>query len=110
MARVVVPAEVRTTYELDLTFGAPTVDGDSVPAGRVYLLVRNLSGVTVTVTVLTTAVASGLNVEDLAVPVEAGDTSLVGPLPASLFAQEADGRAYVNYSAIASVTRAVFTP
>lgn len=101
----------REGLEPDLT--APGVDGDIVDCGSVALLVSNDGETPVTVTVLATVQQDGLDLEDLVVSVPAGATHmLVGPLPARTFGQPssqgvAAGRAYVNYSAVADVTRAV---
>ncbi|MEV7263972.1 hypothetical protein AB0N38_10515 [Micromonospora aurantiaca] len=89
----------------------PTVDGDVVDCGRVVLMVVNGSAGPVTVTVESTAAQDGLDVEDLAVPVPVGATVLIGPLPGRTFGRPAGapdaGRAYVSYSAVVGVDRAV---
>lgn len=100
---------VRTGLTPALT--APTADGDIVDCGNVALMVTNGSGSSINVTVQATASLDGLDVADLVVAVAAGATRLIGPLPVRTFGQpsgSADaGRAYVDYSAVASVTRAV---
>lgn len=102
---------VRTGLEPNLT--QPTVDGDIVDCGNVAVYVVNGSGGSVNVTVAATATQDGLDVVDLVVAVPAGDTRLIGPLPARTFAQPSDsadaGRAYVNYSAQTDVDRAVIS-
>jgi hypothetical protein len=98
-----------------VTLTAPTADGDVVDAGRVWVRVTNSSEATVTVTVLATQTVQGLAVANLTAAVAAGATEDVGPLPVSVFGQPAganasggddQGRVYINYSAVASVTRA----
>jgi hypothetical protein len=95
---------------------APTVDGDVVDVGRCFLMVDNASGAAVTVTVVTPETVDGLAITDRAVSVAAGGVGFV-PLTSPHYrqtvgsaAQAADvGRAYVNYSAEASVTRGVIS-
>jgi hypothetical protein len=100
---------IRTGLEPELT--TPTADGDVVDCGNVALYVVNGSVSSINVTVAATASQDGLDVEDLIVAVPAGDTRLIGPLPARTFGQavgSADaGRAWVNYSAQTDVDRAV---
>lgn len=96
---------------------APTVDGDVIDAGQTFLMVDNASGSSITVTALSPRTVDGvLTVGPLAVAVGAGVTKLIGPFNGSTFGQLSganasggndQGRVYVNYSAIASVTRAV---
>lgn len=111
MARTSVTTQQVTRSGLVPTLTEPTVDGDVIDCGNVALMVDNASGSPVTVTVQATASQDGLDVADLVVSVEAGTTALIGPLPARTFGRpvgSADaGRAYVDYSAQADVTRAV---
>lgn len=91
---------------------APTVDGDIVDCGNVAIMVDNASGGSINVTVEATATLDGLDVEDLVVPVAAGTVALIGPLPQRTFGQLSGankGSAFVNYSAQASVTRAIIS-
>ncbi|WP_153030667.1 hypothetical protein [Amycolatopsis sp. YIM 10] len=92
---------------------APNVDGDIIDTGRVFLEVVNDSGAPVVVTVVSTQNVEGLPVEDLEVSVPAADRKLFGPFSPSLFGQPIGdpnaGKAFVNYSAVASVTRGVFS-
>lgn len=94
---------------------AVTADGDAIEVGNgIVLEVDNGGGSPITVTVVSTQVVDGLDVEDLVVSVPAGQRRLIGSFSRSTFAQPQDavivaerGRAYVNYSAITDVTRAV---
>lgn len=95
---------------------APTVDGDVVDVGRCHLSVINGGGAPITVTVQTPGVVDGdLPITDRVVTVPVGTTPKLIPLSSPNYRQTtasavlpADvGRAYVDYSAIASVTRAV---
>jgi hypothetical protein len=95
---------------------APTVDNDVVDVGRCFLMVDNASGSSVTVTVVTPETVDGLAITDRAVAVAAGGIELI-PLTSTHYRQSAAsadvpsdaGRAYVNYSAVASVTRGVIS-
>ena len=113
MARASVTTQQITRAGLAPVLSQPTVDGDVVDCGRVALYVINGSGAPITVTVVSPAEVDDLAVADLAVAVPAAGTRLIGPLPARTFGQaygDADaGRAYVDYSAQADVTRAVIT-
>lgn len=112
MARIDVTTQEITMDGLKPAMTAPNADGDVVDTGGVFLLV--VSDTTpVDVTVQSPIVVGGLDVEELVVnvPVDPVPT-LIGPLPKRLFGRpstdpSADvGRAYVNYSVQAGVTRA----
>lgn len=113
--RISVTSQPVVLAGLAVNLTAPTADGDVVDIASTMLMVDNASGASITVTVLATRTVQGLDVEDLAVTVAAGKIALI-PLPGGLFEQPAganasggndQGRAYVNYSSIGSVTRAV---
>ncbi len=72
-----------------------------------FILVRNDSVSSVTVTIPTPAKVRGLEVADLEVSVPAGGEKIIGPLVPGLFSQ-ADGSAYINLSAVDSVTLGAF--
>jgi hypothetical protein len=114
MARVSVTTQRITRAGLNVALTAPTVDGDIIDAGQVALRVANGSGSSINVTVQTpgTDPASGSARQELIVAVPAAGARDIGPFPASLFAQPADAtvgplRVLVDYSAVATVTRAV---
>lgn len=91
---------------------APIIDGDIVDVGRCFLSVINGGTAAITVTVVTPGTVDGdLAIEDRAVSVPVGTTPTLIPLTSTHYKQptgSADaGRAYVNYSAVTSVTRAV---
>jgi hypothetical protein len=89
------------------TLGA-AANTDEVPTGnRTFLLVRNGSGASITVTAVSTLTVGGLAVADAAVAVPAGEDRWIGPFPANVFAN-ASGNVDLDYSATASVTRAAF--
>jgi hypothetical protein len=110
MARVSVTTQTAVGYKLAPALTAPTVDGDVIDVGKVRLWVMNGSGGSINVTVQTPATVRGLDVSELVVAVAAGQTALLGPFPKDVFGRTSgadQGRAYVDYSAVASVTRAV---
>lgn len=90
-----------------LTLPAASAGGDRAPVGdRLYLLVRNGSGGSVTVTLDATGQAfNATPVADTAVVVAAGATAIVPLLRA--YRSESDGLAGISYSSPTSVTVAV---
>ncbi|HEY3691255.1 MAG TPA: hypothetical protein VGL46_13265 [Pseudonocardiaceae bacterium] len=95
---------------------AVTADGDVVDAGKTQLIVTNGSGSSINVTAHATRTVKGLAVTNLVVAVAAGKTELIGPFDKDIFGQPSganasggddQGRVYVDYSAITTVTRAV---
>lgn len=114
MARLSPSVQRITRAGLNVAMTAPNVDGDILPAGQVSLRVLNGSGVSINVTVQTpgTDPATEAARPELIVAVPAAGQRDIGPFPASLFAQASDAvvgplGVLVDYSAIASVTRAV---
>lgn len=111
MARTSVTTQQITRAGLAPVLTAPTVDGDVIDSGAVFLHVNNGSAASINVTVQSPVTVDGLAVEELVVAVAAGAFKLIGPFPQRTFGQptgSADaGRVYVDYSAQASVTRAV---
>ncbi|WP_290055662.1 hypothetical protein [Amycolatopsis solani] len=91
----------------------PTVDGDAVEVGRgVFLSVINGSAAPITVTIQTPdAVDGDLTVADRVVTVPVGTTPKLIPLTSNHYRQPIGdanvGKGLVDYSAVASVTRAV---
>jgi hypothetical protein len=83
--------------------------GDAVPVGS-FLLVDNGGASALTVTLKAARTYLGHTLSDSTVTVAAGATSLIGPIPSDPFGIESGAdldRVYVEYSAVASVTRAV---
>jgi hypothetical protein len=118
MARATPAAQALTYPGLAPAHTAATVDGDIVPVGRVFLSVINGGGSPINVTVQTPEVVDGdLAIADRVVAVPVGTTPKLIPLNSPHYAQTitsalvaADvGKAYVDYSAITSVTRALVT-
>lgn len=86
------------------TYAAAALTGDSFSAGpSTYLHVKNGSGSSVTVTVLTPGTFNGLTVGPFTIAVPATSEKLFGPFPPGIFT--ADGStAEVTYSAVTTVT------
>jgi hypothetical protein len=92
----------------------PTVDGDVVDTGAVFLMVENTTAGPVTVTVQSPITVDGLAVAEHVRVIAAGTTEFVarhGGLPRRLFGQPTGsvdaGRAYVDYDVQLGVNRAV---
>lgn len=116
MPRVSVTTQLIPFAGLLPTMTAPTASNDVVDVGRVALHVINGGGSPITVTVVTPGVVDGdLAITDRVVTVPVGTTPTIIPLNSPNYRQTAAsadavtdaGRAYVNYSAVTSVTRAV---
>ena len=112
MARVSQTTQVATYPGLLPNHTAPTVDGDIVDVdSKTFLSVINGGGAPINVTVVTPEVVDGdLAIADRVVAVPVGTTPKLIPLSSNHYKQQSGadaGRAYVDYSAIASVTRAV---
>lgn len=111
--RVSQTTQLATGAGLLASHTAPTVDGDVVDVSNgVFLSVINGGGGSINVTVQTPGTVDGdLAVADRVVAVPVGTTPKLIPLNSQAYKQptgSADvGRAYVDYSAVASVTRAV---
>lgn len=78
--------------------------GDTIQnPGDVGVVVKNAGAAAVVVTAVTPRTIGGMAVADLDVSVAAGETRMVGPLDPAVF-NDADGKAAINYSTLASVT------
>jgi hypothetical protein len=110
MARDSVTTQKITRAGLIPAFTAASVNNDVIDAGAVTLEVTNGSGSSINVTVNSPLTVDGLTVGPLVVAVAAGASKRIGPFPPATFARTVApdvGRVYVDYSAFASVTRAV---
>lgn len=110
MARTVVVPQAAGPAGTKVTYTAPTVEGDAVPPGC-RVIVRNGSAAPVTVTVLTGGTVDGLAIADVGpTSIPAGEDWVFGPFtPRATFVQPSGadaGRVLLDYSAVASVTRA----
>lgn len=112
MARTSVTTQQIARTGVNPALTAPVADGDVIDVGATFLVVANGGGAPVTVTVQTPVEYAGLELEDLTVSVPAAGQRWIGPFPASVFGQPVGdpnaGRALVDYSAVADVTRGVF--
>lgn len=89
-------------------YSAASAGGDEfVPGDTVFLHVKNGGASAVTVTVVTPGTADGFDIADMAVSVPAAGERMIGPLSAGTFADRADRRGDITWSATASVTFAV---
>lgn len=118
MTRVNVTTQPVPLAGLTPNLTAPTASNDVCDIGRCALLVSNASGASINVTVVVPALVDGdLAVGPRVVAVAAGAVNKMIPLTSPHYRQTAAsvdsgqtgdvGRAYVNYSAVASVTRGV---
>lgn len=110
MARVAHNTQDIPFAGLAVAMTAPTADGDIVDAGSVMLVVNNGAGASMNVTILNPSTQEGLAVGNRVVAVAAGTTKHI-PITRQ-FKQPADAvvgpnQALVDYSSVASVTRAV---
>lgn len=111
MARLTPAAQPLVYAGLAPAHTAPNVDGDVVPVGRLFLSVIN-GGAPITVTVQTPEVVDGdLAVTDRVVNVPVSTTPKLIPLNSVHYRQPLGssnpGMALVDYSSVASVTRAL---
>ena len=100
-----ITAQTPTLTGLNPTFAA-AANTDTIAAdGRTVLWVKNGSGSSINVTVVSTKSVNGLAVADLVVAVPAGQDRLIGPFPRNTFA-DANGQADIDYSSVTTITRA----
>lgn len=93
--------------DLNATYSAASGGGDTFdPAGGTFLHVKNASGGSITVTLVTTATANGLAVADQATTVPAAGERFIKP-PADRLVKDANGKAAITWSSPTSVTFAV---
>lgn len=109
MARVVLSTVTPSIDGTPVTYAAPTVDGDAVRPGTT-LAVKNASAGAITITLVTPALSGGLAIADRTLTVAAGAEVLIAVPEDVIYRETAAGATYglvpVNYSAVASVTRA----
>ena len=90
------------------TFAAAETDGNMwLGRGNEFLVVKNASGSSINVTLDATGLFKGLALTDPVIAVPAAGERWIGPFEKGAFAQSSDGKVYVDYSAVASVTVAV---
>lgn len=92
---------------VDVAGAAADAAGDEwANTGYEFVQVRNASAGVVTVTLDIRATLDGATVTDPTVSLAAGETKIIGPFPTGLY-NDANGRARIAYSAVASVTTRV---
>jgi hypothetical protein len=91
-------------------YAAAAAGGDSFrPGPTTFLHIKNAGTAAITATVVTPGRTQGFDIADLAVTVGAGGEAMLGPLPADLFRDPADGLADITWSAVTSVTFAAIS-
>lgn len=105
MALLAVTDVARTGIDL-ATAVAAAGGGDSfLNTGKEFLYVKNGSGGSITVTVVTQVTVDGQSVADLAVAVGAGASKLIGPFPNGYYNDtNAPPQVQVTYSGVTSLT------
>lgn len=99
-----------TRAGVQVTYAACAGGGDKfTPTKDTFIHVKNTNAATRTVTITSTSSTIGLAHADPAVVVSAttGD-NMIGPFPAEIFANSADGLADISYSAVTNLTIGVF--
>lgn len=112
MARTNLTAQAVTSAGKVATYAAANVDGNMfVCNDKRVLHVKNGSGASVTVTVVTDVTRDGdLTLPDREVAVAAGAEAFIGPFDPNVYQQTSGadaGKVYVNYSAVTTVTVAL---
>lgn len=109
MARTaLVPQQIARTGVVP-TYAAANVDGHSLAnRGSQFLHVKNGSGSSINVTLVTPVTVGGRAVADDVVAVAAGAEKLIGPFDERTY-NNADGKVDVNFSAVTTVTVAAFS-
>lgn len=93
--------------DLNGALTAANVDGHSLNVtGRETLLVFNGSTAAITVTLVTPGQVQGLDIADRVIPVAAGARQLI-PLQAGIYDQPNNAGAFVNFSAVTTVSVAL---
>jgi len=109
MATLSVQTIDRAGDGLTPSFAAAAGGGDEFPnTGREFIVVKNGSGATITVTAVTPQTVSGLGVADEAYAVPASGERYIGPFPPSTFNNTSTGRVSLTYSGVTSLTVGVF--
>ena len=87
---------------------AASAGGDEVVGGSgTYIVVRNGSGASITVTLTTPGTAGGLAIEDPTITVAAGADSYI-TIPGDDAFKNVNGRVGIGYSAVTTVTVGAF--
>jgi hypothetical protein len=104
MARTALATQQVTPAGIVPAYTSANADGHSIAnRGRTALHVKNGSGASINVTLVTAATVGGRAVADDVVAIGAGAEKIIGPLDEAVFNQ-ADGTVSVDFSAVSSVT------
>jgi hypothetical protein len=113
MARDLPATQKIVATGLTPAYTAPTANGDAIKPGQQAVHVKNASGASINVTVQTPQKVEGLDVAENIVAVPAGGEKMIGPFPTGTYARPSGGAdvgmVYIDYSAVASVTRAILS-
>lgn len=111
MARSTPTTQNITDDGLTATMAAPNSDGDIADCGAgVFATILNGSGAPITVTLITPGTSHGLAIADRTTSIAAGaskDVPLKGYYKQPADAVTGPGQCLIDYSAVASVTRAI---
>lgn len=104
-----VAAQAVTQAGITPSFGAAANSDQFTPDDRCFLVVKNAGASPITVTLASYPDTSpwGAAIADNVVTVTNGSEKWIGPLFGSIYADPASGLGDIEYSATASVTRAV---
>jgi hypothetical protein len=105
------PTPDGTVVAMTAPAAAGAGNGDAIPVGS-CLLVDNASASVLTLTIKAARTYLGHTLSDTTATVAAGTTALLGPFPADPYGVQSGAdvdRVHVEYSSVASVTRAVLS-
>lgn len=111
MARSDIAAQIPTRDGVEPTFEAANVDGNMFDNdGHRWLYVKNGGGAAIAVTFDVATTVDGQTVTDRSVNIPAGEERIIGPFPADYnrLSGADEGKVYVDYDAVTSVTVALF--
>lgn len=108
MARTDLTVQDIVRTGLQATYTAAIADGHMFAndGKQTFIQVINNDAASKTITIQTPATVDSLAVTDRTVAVPAGEERFIGPFPKGTYNQS-DGKVYIDYSAVTSVTVAV---
>ena len=105
-----ITAQTISRTGLNTTYAAAAGGGDEfVNNGDEFIHIKNGDGSPHTVTIVTAATVDGLDVDDRAVAIPAGEERMIGPFAASTY-NDANGNVQLTYDAVTSITIAIIKP
>ncbi len=108
MARTAITVQEIDIDGLSPVFSASVADGEKfLNSGDQFLHVKNGGGSPITVTIQTPAQIESIDIAEVEVTIPASEERIIGNFSPSIFNQS-DGMVYVDYSAVTSVTSALF--